>query len=192
MSEKFEFLSTITEARMFRRLSQVKGESVKDIASRLFNHLLAIRMLYTLDKDTVVEYVKDTMTYPSFNGFRTSSNDLYNLIVLVLQQYEHADKLFNDWDIVLPELRIRRVLRSIAAGKLDEHDFNELLLIIQRRATLTGYQISLRRAVSDFEKQQPNAQIQIFKRLMLLMREEAVQSDLYMIARKAGSKHGYL
>lgn len=189
---KLEFIASITEARMFRRLSQVKGESVDNLASRLFTHLLAVRALYEIDKSVAVKYVADTLQFPHFQGFKASSTDLYNLIVLVLQQYEHADKLFNNWDIVLPEMRIRRVLRSIESGKIDSGDFNELMLIIQRRTALTGLQISMRRVLSDAEKVKGEQMAQICRRLVIIMREDAVQSDLFILLRKTAQQTGYL
>ena len=189
MTTKFEFLSTITEARMLRRLSSVKGETVDNLTSKLFNHLLALRMLFVLKPKVAIAYASDTMQYAAFKGFRVSSTDLYNLIVLVLQQYDHADKLFNNWDIVLPEMRIRRVLRAVAVGDWPSSDFNELMLIIQRRANLTGYQHTLRRVSADFDKLPTEMQHQHLKRLLLLMREDGIQSDLYIEARRIATKH---
>jgi len=180
---KFEFIDSLHEARMLRRLSRVRGESVPALTKRLFNHLLALRIIYAIKPAVAQKYTRETLQHSHFKSFLPSSTDLYNLIVLIIQQYEYADQLFNDWKIVLPEMRLRRVLRSIEAGKLDHSDYNELMLIIQRKTALDGYQITMRRVVADFEKAPASQKIQHIKRLVLLMREDTVQSDLYIILK---------
>ena len=65
-----EFLKDITEARMYRRLQQLTGRSVDDLASQTFTHLLMLRSLYDLDKPKAVNYAKDIVSNLNFSGFR--------------------------------------------------------------------------------------------------------------------------
>ena len=94
---------------MYRRLEQVKGTDVNTLASLVYDHLLMLRVVYYIDKKSAVKYAKETIKQQNFNGFRQSMTDMYNLLTLVMQQRQYADKLFNNWDIVIPELRLKRV-----------------------------------------------------------------------------------
>jgi hypothetical protein len=191
MTNKFEFLDSLTEARMLRHLSSVKGEDVNAIASKLFSHLLALRILVAEDAEDGKQYASDTLQYSSFKTFKVSMPDLYNLIVLVTKQYEYADTLFNDWALTLPEMRLRRVLRDLASGAKDQNDFNELMLIMQRKLSLSSVQIQTRRAVSDYDELSPSIKAALIRRLLIEMRVDGPQSDLYIALQKAASSKSY-
>lgn len=176
---------------MLRHLSSVKGEDVNDIASRMFSHLLALRILVAEDPSAGKKYAQETLQYSSFKTFKISMTDLYNLIVLVVQQYDYASTLFNDWDLTVPEMRLRRVLRSLAQGDKDQNDFDELMLIMQRKLALSSIQIQTRRAVSDWNSLTDSTKAGVIRRLLIEMRTEGAQSDLYIALRKAASNKGY-
>jgi len=111
-----EFIKDITEARMYRRLGQLAGKNVSELASQTFTHLLMLRSLYDLDKPKAVKYAKEIVNNLNFNGFRASMPDLYNMLVMIIEQHKYADKLFNNWEITVPEMRIKRVIRSMSQG----------------------------------------------------------------------------
>ena len=77
-----EFIKDITESRMYRRLGQLTGKNVNDLASQTFTHLLMLRSLYDLDKPKAVKYAKEIVNNLNFNGFRASMPDLYNLSLI--------------------------------------------------------------------------------------------------------------
>ena len=189
---KFEFFDSLNEARALRRLSSVKGESVPHLTSRLFNHFVALRVLYTIDPSAAVAYAKETVAFSAFDLFKSSSTDLYNLVVLVMRQYEFADTVFNEWAIKLPEMRTRRVLKAFAANRVDFADFDELMLIVQRQTSLNSLQVTMRRHCSAFETLSKHEQSSLIKRLLLLMREDSVQSDLYYLLKSAATRADYL
>lgn len=176
-----DFLKDITESRMYRRLNQLAGKSVDDLAKQLFTHLLMLRSLYDLDKPKAVKYAKDIVTNLNFNGFRASMPDLYNMIVMIMEQHKYADKLFNNWDVVLPEMRIKRIFRSMAQGELDSNDFAQLMLILQRKIpNLDGDQMRMRRMVQDPTKSTATDRKWMHKRLIQMSRR-VVNSDLHQL-----------
>jgi|14_taG_2_1085336.scaffolds.fasta_scaffold18520_2 hypothetical protein len=183
-----DFIKELIESRMYRRLEQVKGTDVATIGSLVFDHMLMLRVLYYIDKKKAQRYAKDTMKQQNFSGFRQSMTDLYNFLTLVISQRQYADKLFNDWDIVIPELRIKRVLRAVADGELDERDYDSLLLLLSRRIkNLTGDQMWLRRLVQDWQKRISRMdQTQAMTRILQTVRRP-INTDLYM-ALQSSSK----
>ena len=182
-----KFLQEIIESRMYRRLDMIKGTDVGTIADMLFDHLIMLRLLYYIDKPAAMRYARDTMANPSFNGYRQSMPDLYNFITFVINQRQFADKLFNDWDITIPELRLKRMLRSIADGDLDEVDNNALLMLVQRRLKgLSADQIWARRLVQDWIPKYANRQDRknLITRLLQAVRRP-ISTDLYMQLMKS-------
>lgn len=177
-----DFIQELSEARMLRRIDAVKGMDVNELTSRLFNHLLALRIV--LDRKPAVgkKYVDEILLYPAFNVFKATSPDLYNMLVLVLRQYAHADKLLNNWGIDIPELRLRKILRGWAAGDRMTAEFNRFMIVLQRQIpNIDPFQMTMRRVVVA-GKEGPDADTAI-RRLVINMRETGIQSDLWQILR---------
>jgi len=181
-----EFIKSIIESRMYRRLEQVKGTDVNTLASLVYDHLLMLRVVYYIDKKSAVKYAKETIKQQNFNGFRQSMTDMYNLLTLVMQQRQYADKLFNNWDIVIPELRLKRVIRAVADGELDARDYDQLLMILYRRfgRVVTSDQMWLRRFVQDWHKRISRMdRNQAIMRILQTVRRP-INTDLYMLLQK--------
>ena len=183
-----EFLRDITESRMYRRLEQVRGTDVTTLGSLIFDHMLMLRLLYYINKPRAVKYAKETMKQQNFTSFRQSMPDLYNFLALVTNQKEYANMLFNDWAVVIPELRLKRVLRSVADGNLDERDYDSLMMVLQRRFKgLDGDQMYIRRLLSDWEKRvSPVQQKQAITRILQTVRRP-INTDLYMLLQASSN-----
>jgi len=151
-----KFLQDLNESRMYRRLGQLEGKSVHDIAERLFEHLLALQIMCNIDKGLASKYAEQIMRQQQFDGFRTSQPDLYNLIALILQQDQYSHLIDTDVSVGIPELRLRRNLRDIARGGFDNNDFSYMMLMLQRRfEKLPKMLIALRRQISDWKNINP-------------------------------------
>jgi len=57
------FLQELQEARAFRRISHVKGESVESLAAKLFAHFLALRILMEESPTEAKRYCDEVMSY---------------------------------------------------------------------------------------------------------------------------------
>lgn len=176
-----EFIKDITESRMYRRLGQLTGKNVNDLASQTFTHLLMLRSLYDLDKPKAVKYAKEIVNNLNFNGFRASMPDLYNMLVMIIEQKKYGDRLFNNWEVTVPEMRIKRVFRAMAQGELDSNDFAQLMLILQRKfPKIDGDQMRMRRMVQDSTKSTASDRKWMHKRLIQMSRR-IVNSDLHQL-----------
>ena len=182
-----EFIKDITESRMYRRLGQLTGKSVDEIARQTFTHLLMLRSLYDLDKPKAVQYAQNIVSNLNFNGFRASMPDLYNMLVMIIDQHKYADKLYNNWKITVPEMRIKRVFRSMAQGELDSNDFAQLMLILQRKFPgLDGDQMRMRRMVQNTTKATASDRKWMYKRLVQMSRRQ-LNSDLHQLYQQVSS-----
>ena len=127
-----KFLQELNESRLYRRLGQLEGKNVHDIAERLFEHLLALQILCNQDRALASRYSNYIMRQQQFDGFRNSQPDLYNLIVLVLRQEQYDHLIDTDSSVGIPELRLRRNLREIARGGFDNNDFSYMKTLLHK------------------------------------------------------------
>ena len=175
------FVQELNESRLYRRLGQLKGKTLGDVAERVFEHMLALQIVVQEKPDYALRYAKRIWTHQNFGGFRSTQPDLYNLLALLLNpsQYEHILEI--DDTYYVPELRLRRVLRDLNSGRYNNNDYSELMMWLQRHFdNLTGVHMMLRRQISSWARLSPAEKRSVIKRLMIQMRDKGIQSDLYM------------
>lgn len=183
---KFEFFSELKEARVFKSLNLVDGTKADDLGLLLVNMFFALNFIWHEDRSAAISYARNIMSQPAFKGFRTTQPDMYNTIVLLLHQEKYSDRLITRYDITIPELRIKRILRDMASGRVDEDDYHQLFLLLMR--TIKGWtsdhqrarrQLHLYDEMSSFDK------IRNLRWLMLEMRKgKARYSDMYPMLQK--------
>ena len=180
-----KFLQEINESRLYKRLIQVNGKSVDDIAERLFEHMLALQIFANENPRLAARYARNVMKMESFTGFRTSQSDLYNLITLVLKQEQYSHLLDTDSSVGLPELRLRRNLRELARGEFNNNDYSALMLMMQNRfKKLPGILVVLRRRISGWKSLSPGDKKATIRTLLIAMRERGIQSEFYVHLQK--------
>ena len=180
-----EFIQELNESRMFKRLKQLTGRNMSDVAERLFEHLLALQIFANEDRGTAEKYAAQIMRMQHFDGFRTSQSDLFNLIALILNPSQYSHIFADDTKYVIPELRLRRILRSLERGSFNNDDFSQMMLILQREFTeLPAYLITLRRQISNWKRYSDREKADIVQRLMYMMRERGMQSDFYVLLQR--------
>jgi hypothetical protein len=97
-----------------------------------------------------------------------------------MKQSQYSDKIDANIDIVLPEFNIKRNLRELADGRINNNDYSHMMLMIQRRYPTVGYrQANLRRELVDYRRLDAKSRRDLVQRLALLMRETQVNSDMY-------------
>jgi len=178
-----EFIRELNESRLFKKLEYVSGRSMDAIASKLFEHLLALQIFANEDRGTAMKYAKKMMEASGFDGFRTSQLDLYNLITLILNPEKYGYLFADDKTFVLPELRLRRNLLALRRGDFDNDDWSYMMLMLQREFTnIPAYLYILRRQISYWDRLTKNQKSEVVQRLMYIMRTKGgMQSDLYMM-----------
>jgi hypothetical protein len=183
---KFEFFSELKEARIFKNLNLVDGTKADDLAILMLNMFFALNFIWHEDRASAVKYARNIMSQPGFKGFRTTQPDLYNAITLLLHQEKYSDKLITRYDITIPELRIKRILRDMSGGRVDEDDYHQLFLLMMR--TIKGVSSDhqrVRRQLRRYDEMTSFDKIRNLRWLMLQMRTgKARYSDLYPMLQK--------
>lgn len=174
------FLVEITESRIIRQLSQASQFDLEEITERVFEHLLALQILAQVRPKTAQQYAQTIANNSNFDGFRSTQRDLYNLIALIVHADRYQDTVKRNINITLPEFAIRRNIKSIADGRIDVDDYNNMMMTLQRRYHRIGpRQANLRREISDWPQLSRRAKLSIIDQLTMLMRERNMNSDLY-------------
>ena len=175
----------IAEARLFRQLGRLEGLSRSEMARKFFVHMMGLRVLWEEDPRAAQEYARTIMRWPDFDGFRSVSNDLYNITAVLMNPERFADRVSNDMAFAVPELRLRRIMRELQRGQLDRDDFDNFMMILQRNIPdLGGPHMALRREISDYQRLTPAQRVSMLRRLLLLIREHEVFTDLHMLMVK--------
>ena len=183
---KFEFFSELKEARIFKNLNLVDGTKADDLAILMLNMFFALNFIWHEDRASAVEYARNIMSQPGFKGFRTTQPDLYNAITLLLHQEKYSDKLITRYDITIPELRIKRILRDMSGGRVDEDDYHQLFLLMMRttKGVSSDHQ-RVRRQLHRYDEMTSFDKIRNLRWLMLQMRTgKARYSDMYPMLQK--------
>ena len=190
---QLNFIKELHEARLIRRLDRIDGKDINELGRTLFNHLLALRLLYFEDPKSASKYARAIMRHPQFNGFRVTSPDIFNLVVFIQNKNRFADKIEIDSALSVPEMRLRRNLRDIESGRLNENDYEKMMLILQRQLDgLGSAHYQLRRETNNYRKLPTSQKIQVIKRLLLLIRSPVFFSDLHMILKRVAREKGYV
>jgi hypothetical protein len=152
---------------------------------RLYEHLLALEVLAIEMPQEAAKYAQSIVQNIQLNGFRQSQNDLYNLLVFLINQDQYKDQVKKDIEIQLPEFRLKRNLREIANGRIDINDFNNMMMVIQRTySTIGGRQANLRREISNYQNLNKTDRQRAVNQLLMVMREYKINSDMYLLMEK--------
>jgi hypothetical protein len=187
---KFEFFGELQEARIFKNLNLVDGTKADELGLLLVNMFFALNFIWHEDRASAVKYARNIMSQPGFKGFRTTQPDMYNAITLLLHQEKYSDKLITRYDITIPELRIKRILRDMSGGRVDEDDYHQLFLLMMR--TIKGVSSDhqrVRRQLRRYDEMSSFDKIRNLRWLMLQMRTgKARYSDMYPMLQKIWSR----
>jgi len=183
---KFEFFGELKEARVFKNLNLVDGTKADELGLLLVNMFFALNFIWHEDRASAMAYARRMMSQPGFKGFRTTQPDMYNAIVLLLHQEKYSDKIITRYDITIPELRIKRILRDMSGGRVDEDDYHQLFLLMMR--TIKGWTSDhqrARRQLRRYDEMTSFDKIRNLRWLMLQMRTGKVRySDMYPMLQK--------
>jgi len=177
----YEFLQSLSEARIFKRLDLLKGTSADDIAIMMLNMILALIIIWHEDNNKAKRYTQVMMQDPYFVGFKTTQTDLYNALVLLLRQEKYSNKIRTNYNISLPELRLKRVMRYLSQGRYDKDEMYQLLTLIYRNIKgITGEHHRMRRQFAFYDNLSNEDKIRNLRWLMLQLRSgKARYSDIY-------------
>jgi len=104
----------------------------------------------------------------------------------LLHQEKYSDRINTKYDITIPEYRIKRILRDMARGRVDEDDYHQLFLLMMRQIKgVTSDHQRIRRQLHLYDQMSTQDKIRNLRWLMLQFRVgKARYSDLYPLMDK--------
>jgi hypothetical protein len=183
--EKIAF-DWLSESRAYRTPRQLNGLKQSQLGEQLFEQLLALQILANSDPDYARRIAGDIMKLQNWPGFRTSQPDLYNVIAMIMKPEKFKDRIAQNVQITIPELRLKRNLRNIAKKEFQNSDYSYMMLMLQRNMVdfLPAPLIQMRRQISNWERIVPRDKNVIRDRLMLQMRKSGLQNEFYEFLRR--------
>ena len=183
--EKIAF-DWLSESRAYRTPRQLNGLKQSQLGEQLFEQLLALQILANSDPDYAARIAGDIMKLQNWPGFRTSQPDLYNVIAMIMKPEKFKDRIAQNVQITIPELRLKRNLRNIAKKEFQNSDYSYMMLMLQRNMVdfLPAPLIQMRRQIANWERIVPRDKNVIRDRLMLQMRKSGLQNEFYEFLRR--------
>ena len=183
--EKIAF-DWLSESRAYRTPRQLNGLKQSQLGEQLFEQLLALQILANSDPDYARRIAGDIMKLQNWPGFRTSQPDLYNVIAMIMKPEKFKDRIAQNVQITIPELRLKRNLRAIAKREFQNSDYSYMMLMLQRNMVdfLPAPLIQMRRQIANWERIVPRDKNVIRDRLMLQMRKSGLQNEFYEFLRR--------
>ena len=183
--EKIAF-DWLSESRAYRTPRQLNGLKQSQLGEQLFEQLLALQILANSDPDYARRIAGDIMKLQNWPGFRTSQPDLYNVIAMIMKPEKFKDRIAQNVQITIPELRLKRNLRNIAKREFQNSDYSYMMLMLQRNMVdfLPAPLIQMRRQIANWERIVPRDKNVIRDRLMLQMRKSGLQNEFYEFLRR--------
>jgi len=180
----FDWLS---ESRAYRTPRHLNGLTLKQLGEQLFEQLLALQIFVNSDPAYAARIAEEIMKLQNWPGFRTSQPDLYNVIAILMKPEKFKDRVIQNAQITIPELRLKRNLRQIMKREFNNSDYSYMMLMLQRQMEdfLPAPLIQMRRQISNWERQTPRDKNTIRQRLMLQMRKTGLQNEFYEFMRRS-------
>jgi hypothetical protein len=148
----FEFIrEELYEARYLRNPADATGYSEYDIANTFFEHMLMLQQMRYENPEAAAAYAKKTLQNQTFTQVRTGATDLHNLASILANQNKYSDKLTSTGNVSLDELKFKRYLRDVAAGKLNKAQDRQLFMSMQRNLQIRNSLLkNARRVAQDY------------------------------------------
>jgi len=169
----------VTESRMLRHLGRISGKRVSELARDFYEHMLALQILALEAPNLARTYANRTMQ-TDFDGFRSTSTDLFNIVVLLMHQDRYSEHLKQDINYTVHDLRLKRALRAVASGRIDNQDYSQLMFtLFFATPGLNDRQANLRRIASEWSSLNPMERQRWLGILVQEMRTYRIDPDLF-------------
>jgi hypothetical protein len=185
------FLQYVSEARVVRRQSDLQRYTFQEITERIYLSFLTLTLLRNFSQTAgfVNSYANQTLAYGSFERVRSTSNDLHNMIAVVVGDPAITNKLANKNQAMalrqrrsVPELAMRRYLR-------DFKNSYSFLTKLERALGINNMDYSnLRRAISDYARLDSKRKQVTTTRLLQALKAKLPGTDLQRKAQEFADK----
>jgi len=182
----FTFLDYITEGKMIRNSDNVSRMSFTDASDITLLYFLALSVMrhYPISRNYVKTYAQEVLKWQNWNHFRSSGNDLYNLLNIVDGDTSIVGKLKDPRGAlilrartVLPTLAVKRLLRNMANGSAPSAEDSSVLLKLDAALRNSAYS-GLRRKVGNYQSLSSEAKKEVVTQIEYGLKARGRNADL--------------
>lgn len=174
----------ISEARLFRKPSDVEKTSIGNLSDTLFACILGLEFLRRVYPKGAVKYASQTILGDS--QWKSSGSDLHNMIYVMLNPDKFSDKLKIDRVAYVPELQLKAYLRRVAHGNEDRNADFRFFFMMQKNLKVESPGLkNARRILQDWDTSTLDEKRSVASRLNYVLRKEINQTDFWPIMLKA-------
>ena len=174
------FIQELTEGRVFKDGSTVRGKSAESIADLVFLMILTLEVIRHENKKLAKDYADQILKWQEFNSMKSSANDLYNLIAVLDNQDKYDVFIDTNRSIAIPKLQLFRYLRDLVRNT-DSHNLDrQFLIALEDFLKVSNYK-SYRRTVGDWTIASPTERQNVVTMLKRELNSKASQTDIYQI-----------
>lgn len=178
----FNFISYLTEARMFYDANDMKGKSADEIAGTVYLMIMALQILRYEVPNVAKSYAGDSMRYQPYEKMHYSATDLGNLIAVLNNQDDFSDKIKANKNISIPLFAINRYLSDTRSGSISPNDDASFFYRLEDYLKLYSNSVfrKLRRDIGDWRNLNFPDRVQIVTLLRREFDKRASSTDLYL------------
>lgn len=126
----FEFLDELKESRMFRGIAGLRGQRAHELGRVLYVAMLSLELARQYDQRRSQMYAYKTLQFNDFDKMRNGSTDVANLVSVLSNQNDYAERIEVNFDVHAPALQLQsymqRLRMGISAPSLDRQFFLNL------------------------------------------------------------------
>jgi hypothetical protein len=180
----YQFIDYITEGKMIRNSDGVSRLSFTDASDLVLLYFLALHVMrHYPSRRFVQSYSEEVLKWQTWEHFRSSGNDLYNLLNIVDGDEKIIDKLQNPRAAkvlrqrgTFPTLTAKRLLRSFVSNTPSLSDANDLVKI--DNSLQNSRYSGLRRRIANYTKLTPSDRKKAVTELELALKARGRNSDI--------------
>lgn len=148
----FEFITELSEARLFKNPANLDNVKIGNVADNFFNAVLALQIMQYESPKQAQQYAQKTLS-GGLNGWKTSGTDLNNMAQILMEPKQYAGRITTDRTFSFPEMQFKGWLRSMANGRLDPANDRKFFLALERQLRVASPGLkSARRLVADWSR----------------------------------------
>lgn len=180
----FQFIDYITEGKMIRNSDGVSRLSFTDASDLVLLYFLALHVMrHYPSRRFVKSYSDNVLKWQSWEHFRSSGNDLYNLLNIIDGDEKIIEKLNNPKAAKVlrqrssfPTLTAKRLLRSFSSNIPSLSDANDLVKI--DNSLQNSRYSGLRRRIANYARLTPQDKRKAVTELELALKARGRNSDI--------------
>jgi hypothetical protein len=178
---KLPFLQELAEARMYKNRDTLQGKTAEELAKGMFLMIMMLEILRKEDSSFAKRYSINTQWNQDFRSLRLQASDLHNIITVLSNQDQFADKIAVNKAISPPILQLKHYFRDIENDRKDRGWDRAFFKKLEEFLKINDSACrEVRRAVADWHMNSDNEKHTVRYQIKNLLLPTNQQNDLLL------------